>query len=1501
MPIINNLLGTRECKFVGLANEKNYFELKLIDYTTGPMKTLISNLNMNYSRNDTSVVNNSSSGWHYFSEIPNGTGRSYITVDGTHLNIYFDATNLLYVNYFGFTSQAIVQLNNAGDIGLEHYESQTLYPGGKNGRGFDIRCKIDQLDIPNNYSDHTFYFLLGLNYDQINLMGFKIDSPIQDRRRLRIEYIRPYTDHTALLYSRTESYFGEFGDATIINNHIVGNVLRDVRVSRAGKNYMFEWNFASDITSYNNPNFFPKNFRHKVLYNSYNKFGSGDNNEGTFTQANEPYISFAIGFKINQNFVTYIPEDFTSLCKISRLDFLPTILIDSTSDCKIANVIDYNENTVKFIVDEINEGKYNFHLLKHGVKHEDQLSAFQYIYYLQSQPDSFEFIRKDKLTPKTAQFLYNNQLNFAKTGDLKSNLYIDKIEKNENSLSNIYPNITCDKTIGKTDTTYKLIINKEGYIENLFENDSTEFNSLPLTDIYKIKNKLVYGRNNFPTYLFYDGTYNLGRSAKFEFMDNILLVSDTTDNYIRDNIKLCERDSTSYYIIETVSDGTNFSVFTRIFNPYTKTLSPRSLVNSELLITNRSPTFTYQATDYETFNFTRLNPNPDIIVFSNKHICALTVDTNLISAGDIAYRLFYESFDDGTTWIFKNNSVNISKAGERNNEGQSHTFKLKDNDDYLFNINGKSYLGNRVLNFIHRKDNFAFRPQGNIGDLLYYSKLGSQTIRYIKCSYDMIQKNIGICIGSSEGSLEVIKSPIVNKDSVSNLDANMVHNSWRSEYISKPYSDGQLGNINCAYDKNGDLIIIASKANDDTSFTLLRTNFNKDDIDLLGRFMQVSDKSSTRIGRSITNMFSDYHGDIIMSSVSKVADNSCLLNIAKYGLLTNETNELNLDEGFLSPQRPWLSSGTINLDSTINGLVFDPSSTAGINSSGASVSTVFKGLANSANLKGFKAEWSSFITEPVYSDITSVATRVLLRTYGNQLTSTDLEKHSICVGWDITSVWAYDFDLGTKLGKSLLDPKKFRKYMCVFERTSDNSVAGILFAEDLNLSNYEKIIYKTMFQWVSPFYTDSLTGDTNTFNVSSNEVLHSSYLFISRNNTSRQFNRKNYLGSIGEGILSRSPNDYNKFNGITANEDITSNFSDGIKISWKGYTGIYNDYYTFSLKSSTDPSCIFDKEPFKYWRSVTDNTSCIIAFDSTEQSSKIQFVRGDIAVFNNVNFRRCFIEGHTSSLLNSSTSATYSKEVFFDIDGGTVFVSPDSYGSKTILNCPSKNWEPSEHIGRYIQFESCRLDSTPYRHMAFKIEDNGVDSLTFNTGNKVFDTTVGFRYYMFDGNMSVKLIDNTAKLNFWRIRIPPNQINNPANIGDETAQSSVFLDGFREIGEFDIGRLTSFKQNIDEDLDISIETDVKTTEFENLSVVNYEFSKPRKYKTIRYSNGNNELMNEIKRIFIEMYGSGKTLWFFEDQKGDPRNFMLCRIMNEPNFEEVNDDIQSISIELEEVV
>lgn len=1495
MPIINNLLGTGECKFVGLAHERNYFELKLVDYTTGPMSTLMSLATMNYSNNDSSIISNDPLTVYYGNTDP---GFQFVTVDGTYLNFYIDATASLYASNVFYQGYAFLQQTS----GFEVYDDNNNYiPNWQgNGRCFDIRCKIDKLNIPNGYSDYTFAFIYGIGgYLDAQRLVFKIDSPVLNRRRLLIEYAGNYTDGTCWIYSRTESFLGEFGDATVINNIITGNIVRDLRIARAGRNFYFEWNFASDYTNYNNPNFFQKDFKNKIKFNAYDKFGEEDTVGGTFNvfTGNAPVCDFMMGFKIDKSQITNLPagEDYTALCQVSRLDFLPGILIDSTNDCKIGNIIDYNENTVRFIIDDINEGKYNLQITK------GTIPLGVWFYYIQSPPNSFEFIRKDKLTPKTAQFLYNNQLNFAKTGDLKSNLYIDKIEKNENSLSNIYPNITCDKTIGKTDTTYKLIINKEGYIENLFENDSTEFNSLPLTDIYKIKNKLVYGRNNFPTYLFYDGTYNLGRSAKFEFMDNILLVSDTTDNYIRDNIKLCERDSTSYYIIETVSDGTNFSVFTRIFNPYTKTLSPRSLVNSELLITNRSPTFTYQATDYETFNFRRLNPNPDIIVFSNKHICALTVDTNLISAGDIAYRLFYESFDDGTTWIFKNNSVNISKAGERNNEGQSHTFKLKDNDDYLFNINGKSYLGNRVLNFIHRKDNFAFRPQGNIGDLLYYSKLRSQTIRYIKCSYDMIQKNIGICIGSSEGSLEVIKSPIVNKDSVSNLDANMVHNSWRSEYISKPYSDGQLGNINCAYDKNGDLIIIASKANDDTSFTLLRTNFNKDDIDLLGRFMQVSDKSSTRIGRSITNMFSDYHGDIIMSSVSKVADNSCLLNIAKYGLLTNETNELNLDEGFLSPQRPWLLSGTINLDSTINGLVFDPSSAAGINSSGSGVSTVFKGLANSANLKGFKAEWSSFITEPVYSDITSVATRVLLRTYGNQLTSTDLEKHSICVGWDITSVWAYDFDLGTKLGKSLLDPKKFRKYMCVFERTSDNSVAGILFAEDLNLSNYEKIIYKTMFQWVSPFYTDSLTGDTNTFNVSSNEVLHSSYLFISRNNTSRQFNRKNYLGSIGEGILSRSSNDYNKFNGITANEDITSNFSDGIKINWKGYTGIYNDYFTFSLKSATDPSCIFDKEPFKYWRSVTDNTSCIIAFDSTEQSSKIQFVRGDIAIFNNVNFRRCFIEGHTSSLLNSSTIATYSKEIFFDIDGGTVFVSPDSYGSKTILNCPSKNWEPSEHIGRYIQFESCRLDSTPYRHMAFKIEDNGVDSLTFNTGNKVFDTTVGFRYYMFDGNMSVKLIDNTAKLNFWRIRIPPNQINNPANIGDETAQSSVFLDGFREIGEFDIGRLTSFKQNIDEDLDISIETDVKTTEFENLSVVNYEFSKPIKYKTIRYSNGNNELMNEIKRIFIEMYGSGKTLWFFEDQKGDPRNFMLCRIMNEPNFEEANDEIQSISIELEEVV
>ena len=54
-------------------------------------------------------------------------------------------------------------------------------------------------------------------------------------------------------------------------------------------------------------------------------------------------------------------------------------------------------------------------------------------------------------------------------------------------------------------------------------------------------------------------------------------------------------------------------------------------------------------------------------------------------------------------------------------------------------------------------------------------------------------------------------------------------------------------------------------------------------------------------------------------------------------------------------------------------------------------------------------------------------------------------------------------------------------------------------------------------------------------------------------------------------------------------------------------------------------------------------------------------------------------------------------------------------------------------------------------------------------------------------------------------------------------------------------------------------------------------------------------------MFRRVYGSKKPVWIFDDQKTSPRLFMLGRIINEPNIEEVNDGIVSLSFDVEEIV
>lgn len=1451
----------------GVAGLPNYYELKATDSTT----FFTSNLTRNF------LVTQS---------LPTGytTTGSFITfAAGQGLNLQLRSAS---------ATAAEVDLPNANAL----------------TRMFDIRWRITRTDMPSGRSDTTFAIVFAAANFRDDVGGsstghfaFVMDSPIPSRRRVKVLY-RRVSQADVTVYTRTEASAGEFGPMTVTNNHLMGNVVRRLRLSRSRNTLYAEWNFEADLedaVEHTNADTFETVYANRVAFTPNNGFNGNNNNNSIFGIATDGLIRQYIR-GVNVAGI----GDCTATVTISRIDVLPAMMLDTTSAGTGTDILQYTGDVVRFRTKERGEGFCDLAI--------DQWQNGS-ITRIQRSGDFVEMNRRETLTGNTASYLFDNKLRTAKTGDLKRDLYVRSVTPGVANKGNLYPRIGVTRQVGTTDNQYAITVCKEGYLEDVNNQDTTGFSLSGQTDPLKRRSTNFYGKNNLPTYVFSDGTYNLGRDAMFRHMENIVVTATGSEVPVQDQYKVFERDSTSYYVVEVVSDGTNFRVFTRNFNIYSKNLSARVAVNADYTVFNRNPTYSAYGADWFPLVCQVLKPNVEILKFPGKDVAALTVTS---TTGSVSYRMFFETLNKGSSWFLRENSTrNLGLSFETPliTSGvvqDCFTFNIGTNRNAFFNLAAAGLAG--VSLYYHRADNYARKPTffSNLDALSALSPASDTSARYVHASYDPVQENLSLAVTYTSGFVQVYKSPRFPFDSVKNFNAGYdaatqllnafpPKGNWRSTYVSEPFSNLRVGKTLVAHDRNGDLVSVSQMNNDSTSFSISRTSALKDDLNLMGRFMQCAQKASARVDRFMNEMFTDVNGDIIMSSAAINSTFPLALNLSvmKYGQLSSITQELDYDEGFVYPQRPHVVSGTLLYDSTFNcWSIAGNLEQFGIHNIGTTVASLFRPLTKENG--GWKMEWRSAIDTPdtVY---TNFSKSLLVRLSGDALTSTTVRQVSFRIGWTQGSIVAQDAVTSFNAATASINQALMRRYLLTAMPTTDQSCRVVVYGENLSLSNYEKIIWDKYLDFVLPQLSSSTLTDGIYFqNFSGTDVLRVEYMLGQRGNAPKQPTRNQFCGFLGEKLATRDFSNLANYCGIPANmSGLNAKFRDGIEMNWSGIDGMAGDTWAFRLDSQTDPAMTVNKEPFMVWRSASDNTTAVVAYDATDQG--LQFVTANVAVLKNANFRRCFVEGSTSSLLNAATVATFSKEVFFDIDTGTLPVDATNYGTSAVVPCFGKNWRPGEHIGRFAQFEGCRVDGTAFRHLAFKILDNAQDSLTLRTDAVRWDTTAGFRYVIYDPNTSVALPETFGQ-NFWRIRVPPNQTANPAAVGDETAQGAVFLEPYRELGEFDLGFMVTPDTDVDDDLETEVTADVRTTEFDDLSVVNVEFARPRRIKKVTYTNGSRDTMQRLKSMFQALHGSAKTLWYFDDQANAPLSFMLCTVANEPTFEEINDDIKTVSIVLEEI-
>lgn len=1442
---------------------------------------------------------------------------------------------------------------NSGEGDNEYDDGRAVYPGAVDddanrfysfqnttetnpSSNFDVRFIVGYTSLRNDVYDQNariVFGILGPNFDATSngrLYGV-LDTPTANRRRFRIVFGRS-NNPDVVLFSQTEASLAEFGTVTASDTYYInGYVVKGVRFYRYGNNIKCEWNYWSEnYHSYINK--FCKSYKHSITFNA-NAGYSNNSSWNIFGAAQTLKCQFGGG--------TLIPPGgniTTQTIEIQRVDFLPALCFDTTCAHIGADPIWTRDNKLGCLVDGKGESISDV-----SVRITDNRAYTQ-----EYKTNSFSFIRKEEPKGRTAGFLYDNKLIYANTFDVKRDIVTDEVYRLR-SRGNLLPTITTD-TQYATDHTFYIEINKTGNTELRGANDTTDLNLRGVTALSQINEKTIFGDYNLPTYTVSDGTFTLGRDNYFRLLHNVKLTDyEVGETPIAEEVRTYERDTTSIYIIETVTKaadqaglGNEYIVYSRYFNMYDHSLSARVRINTDATVfletkakvfgDGECPVIVYRSpvTDYN-----RITPKPNLLHFKDKDIVflnALYFLSHSVTA-DNSKRLGYVSYDKGLTWILERDK-NLLQSPDTydyiidtsyGTDGDVYTFKLRNNDDIF--INTKSYL-QEVYVYSHNKSDFNTTSSLDVKIRPYSSKIygtGDATCRYIHCAFDPIREEIAIInSGLNTNYIEIFKSEKVRQNSFKSFETGVLPEiiptisaqsrfKWRSEYIVNPYfisvpdpaSSMYQGRPFIAYDRNGDLLMVNSMRFDSTVFFISRTNTSKDELNVMGRFLECNDKLENRVDRFINEMWTDSQGDIILSTCAPSSSTTLFLGIMKYGQLSNVPLQLNMDRGIFYPQNGQMSNVTSDYDSTTNGWLYTPSSTSNpctkLNGDGYSLATTYDALSPG---RGFKSEWQMF-SESLFATTDNAGSRIEFQLFGAIVSPTERKAHFPVIGWSRTTIWAYDYVTGSPslyLGvANFTEANRLHRYLFTATGTSDNSAHCKLYYDDLNLSSSDKIIWKKALEWTRAM-ADTVPGGTyDSINFwhgvsgALTSTIHMTYWFVSKIQSPIQPQRGRSSSIASENIPDTS--DFYQMPGIPINTKYINKHDYGLNISWFGLDGFIADRCSFQIRSNTDPSSVVNKEPTTTWRSYNDNTTSVIFIDATNNGD-YDFISANVAVFKNANFRRCFIEGANVNLANASTSALYSKEVFFDIDSGVLAMDATNYGTTTVVNQPNKNWRVGEHRGRLVQFEYSKSDGTPFRHMSYRILNNSKTGLTIQT-SKRFDSTTGIRYVIYDPSQSVRM-GFEQRYKCWRVRIPPNQCANPATIGDETAQGRIWLEPYREIGEFDMGYLTKPNIDIDRDFTIDVETNIKNIEFENNSSVSFEYARSKKIFRVKYTNGTNDSMNKIVQMFNYLYGSGKTLWFFEDQENMPRNFYLCRIVNQPQINKTSNDIYDVQIELEEI-
>lgn len=1504
MPITNSSRGDNKPIFEGYSMVSDqYFKIRVLDSTNW--------VSSRWSKYYTQYIDNTS----FFPKNFNSYSFSNRALGDIEYSVSRDTT------YYGLSL-----LNNVNiaelvitsciyDASRERFLSGIISPSIDKNADFDFRYRFGQMGILNigDTTSATIIGVFGNNTDSTNSNIMHIDSTASgiyvcidsssDYLRMFKIYVKEYNYEPVVIKEIEESdktgyVFGQKNN-DIQNNAIEGQVLHSLRIARNNRRFLIEWNFWSDNEYVNNmdsTSAFIKRYRNRFEY------FHGKNN--LFENNNQ--IKTAIYSYILNPDLAY--DSLKTDTYLYGFEALPCVSLDSTGSMPISSMISTDGNNM--IIDVSGRGQGDF-----GLKVSKILDGTHFL-IRDSTNGLFNFVRKEFNSGRTHQYLFDNDLDIPKTNDNKRDLYINGITKNSNNIhGSCFPDVfLTGSKVGRDDGTFALLINRPGFLIRETKEDTTEFNITNSSSIYS-DSAISYGNGaNLPGYMHWDSTHWLGRSAKFDFMHNLVLRAQSGENPNPDQCRAFQRDSTSLYVAEVISDGTNHIIYTRIWNPYSSTLGSRVRVNSDLSIFNRNPTPSYSSEDFYIYSFKDYKPNVDILVFEDKHICVVTGSSQrFFGNAGVASRIFYESEDNGLTWSIKNKNSRTANmfyntyTGESSYEGESQAIKQKNNDTFIHQF---SQSRDSLIHQLVDKRTFSNKPAGsyNFNNLISFSKMQDQTIRNMHVTFDPVDEKFIVALTSIDGYMELLRSPKMSFNNVENFNNRESEYSWQSIHYSRPFNDAFIGKTFVSCDKDGDIICIASRRTDDTSFAIFRTNKSKDELNLMGRFNQSTNKFSGRPGTQITSMYSDYEGNMILASTGMPTSDTTtvIMNIFKYGILTNLPTELDYDHGWIYPQLPNPFGGsTPVLDTTTNGMQFQVNPSHGWAAfGGTTIAGIEKQLSDNIGKKGFKAEWQMLVNLNSADNSFSVSTspRITFRLQGNRLNATDCEKLILNVGFSLNSVSVHNTTgVNYQLGTSTVDISKLRRYKLVVQRTSDSSAAGVLYVENLQMSNFEKIIYEEKIRFVTPLTSSATISGSGGLNGTNSVVLMTYFSGTLGESVPIHKQRSEKLNFLAENIVYRDSTTMEEFNPIPCNDDITTYLPNSSKIIWRGIEGVTDDRFEYKFSSASGVDKITDKEIYSQFRSVSDQTSqVVICFDSTDQSKLIQYFYPDVAILSNTNFRRCFIEGSNSSLLDAATAATYSKEVFFDIDTGVIPFDMTNYGISTVLEFPDKNWRINEHKDRYIQIESVRHDGTYFRHRAYKIDSNTDKSIKINTMSR-FDTTQFMYYTIYDYKQSVS-IDCTTRLMNWRIRIPESQSINPAVIGDVTAQGSVFCEPYRSIGEFDLGSLTKLGTDIDGAIELSLNSGSVIDQMGNGSTYSYGISRNNKTYKVTYSNIDLIQSSSIMRMFSEIYRRNKPVWVFEDQINNSRAFFLAKILKEPAIQkQIGDNMQTIVIEFEEIV